>query len=151
MRKSLLAFALSSFFFVDAQIEYPGSATTLGSASIIFDYSTANCNQLDIPDAPARAFRDASGKINLIATHYKNWRMTGSDFTSLTKDCNMIMDSHQSSNPSDFNNNEWRSHKFVFNNELVAFGNLKQIDNVNLHRRRCQYSRIGSQRICTVW
>lgn len=132
MRKSLLAFALSSFFFVDAQIEYPGSATTLGSASIIFDYSTANCNQLDIPDAPARAFRDASGKINLIATHYKNWRMTGSDFTSLTKDCNMIMDSHQSSNPSDFNNNEWIMSTYtedgvnihaLVHNEYVPCGN----------------------------
>ncbi|MFM7023535.1 MAG: hypothetical protein ACKOXB_11225 [Flavobacteriales bacterium] len=87
MKKLLLAIATSASFSLNAQIEYPGTVTLLGSATTVFDYSASNCNTIDIPDAPARAFRDASGKINLIATHYTNWRMTGSDFTSLTKDC----------------------------------------------------------------
>ena len=80
----------TSFF---AQIEYPGTASTVGSAAVVFDYSVSNCNQLDIPDAPARAYKDASGKIQLIASHYVSWRMRGNDFSSLTKDCNSIMTS----------------------------------------------------------
>ncbi len=107
MKKLLLsALALGSFSLY-AQIEYPGTVTTIGSATTVFDYSAQNCNTIDIPDVPARAFRDASGKINLIASHYTSWRMTGSDFSSLTKDCTPVMTSHGGTNASDFDNNEW--------------------------------------------
>jgi hypothetical protein len=132
MKKLLLAALALPSFSVFAQIEYPGTVTTIGSATTVFDYSTQNCNTIDIPDVPARAFRDASGKINLLASHYTTWRMTGSDFSSLTKDCNAVMTSHQSANASDFNNNEWimapyttdgiKIHAMV-HNEFVPCGN----------------------------
>ncbi len=76
---ALLGIAGSAF----SQIVYPGTPTT-GTVETVFDYSVSKCNTIDIPDAPARAFRDASGKINLIASHYTTWRMTGSTFNSLT-------------------------------------------------------------------
>ncbi len=107
MKKLLLASMALGSFSVFAQIEYPGTATTIGSSALVYDYSVSNCNQIDIPDAPARAFRDAAGKINLLASHYTSWRMTGSTFSSLTKDCSPVMTSHQSTNPADFNDNEW--------------------------------------------
>ena len=101
----LLAFTLWSIS-VSSQITYPGTPTT-GASEMIFDYSLSNCNSIDIPDAPARAFRDAAGKINLIASHYTTWRMTGISFSSLTKSCTPVMTSHNDSNPATFNNNEW--------------------------------------------
>ncbi len=94
-------------FSAFSQVEYPGIVATVGSATMVFDYSVSNCNTIDIPDVPARAFRDASGKINLIASHYTTWRMTGSTFDNLVKDCSPTMTSHDGTDPSDFNNKEW--------------------------------------------
>jgi CSLREA domain-containing protein len=89
-----------------AQIIYPGTPTT-GTPETVFDYSTDNCNTIDIPDAPARAFRDAAGTLNLIASHYTTWRMTGSSFTTLVRDCTPVMTSDQDTDPATYNNNEW--------------------------------------------
>ncbi len=133
MNKFILTLAAITSLTLNAQIEYPGYATVnTGAAEIVFDYTTDKCHTEDIPDIPTRAFRDASGTINLIASHYTNWRMTGNDFNSLTKDCNAIMSSHQSSNPADFNNNEWISATYTLDgknihalvhNEYVPCGN----------------------------
>ncbi|MES2593503.1 MAG: T9SS type A sorting domain-containing protein [Bacteroidota bacterium] len=106
MKKIFLLICLSHVIGTSAQIIYPGTPVT-GTSQIIFDYSVDNCNTIDIPDAPARAFRDAAGKINFIASHYNTWRMTGTSFTSLTKDCTPVMTSHQNSSPGNFNGNEW--------------------------------------------
>jgi hypothetical protein len=106
MKKIVLL--LSLFVSIDAiaQIVYPGTPTT-GTQEIVFDYSLDKCNTIDIPDAPARAFRDADGTINFIASHYTTWRMTGNDFSSLVKDCTPVMTSDQDSDPATYNNNEW--------------------------------------------
>ncbi len=97
---------------VFSQITYPGT-TTVGTSQIVYDYSVSKCNLIDIPDAPARVFRDASGKVNLMASHYTSWRMRGNSLTSLTKDCNSVMTSHQDTDPSKFNNNEWISSTYT--------------------------------------
>lgn len=89
-----------------AQIIYPGTPST-GTPETVFDYTTDKCNTIDIPDAPARVFRDAAGTLNLIASHYTTWRMTGTTFSALTRDCAQVMDSDQDSDPATFNNNEW--------------------------------------------
>ena len=59
---------------------YPGDVQLLGSEEIVFDWTTDACEQENIPDAPARAFRDAAGNINLSISHYHNYRMLGPDF-----------------------------------------------------------------------
>ncbi len=85
----------------------------VGSAEMVFDYSVSKCNTIDIPDAPTRVFRDASGNLNLMASHYTSWRMTGANFTSLTKDCASVMTSDLDSDPSKFNNQEWISSTYT--------------------------------------
>lgn len=107
MKKLLLSLSIlgiSSSY--TSQVIYPGGVT-VGSQEVVFDYSVDKCNTIDIPDVPARAFRDAAGNINLIASHYTNWRMTGTDFISLGKDCSPVMSSDLNTDPSMFNNNEW--------------------------------------------
>ncbi len=106
MKYLLLTFLSLCHSIIISQVIYPGSVT-LGTPEMVFDYSVDKCNTIDIPDAPARVFRDASGTINLIASHYTTWRMTGTSFSSLTKDCSPVMTSHLDTDPSKFNNNEW--------------------------------------------
>ncbi|MBC8184624.1 hypothetical protein H8E88_26310, partial [candidate division KSB1 bacterium] len=92
---------------VSAQIYYPESPEVIGSEEIVFDWTTDKCEDLDIPDAPARAFRDADGNVQLIASHYVNIRMIGPDLASVEKDCNIIMNSDLDSDLSQHNNYEW--------------------------------------------
>ncbi|NOZ04196.1 MAG: T9SS type A sorting domain-containing protein [FCB group bacterium] len=90
-----------------AQVEYPGPVNILGPEEIVFDWSADSCEEVDIPDAPARAFRDADGKVQLIATHYINRRMIGDNINNVKRDCNVIMDSDLDTDPSQFNDHEW--------------------------------------------
>ncbi len=90
-----------------AQVEYPGPVNILGPEEIVFDWTTDQCEEVDIPDAPARAFRDADGKVQLIATHYINRRMIGDNLNVVQRDCYVIMDSDQDSDPSKYNDHEW--------------------------------------------
>ena len=108
----LLAISLLISFTFFSQIIYPGTPT-VGSVEMVFDYSVSKCNTIDIPDAPTRVFRDASGNLNLMASHYTSWRMTGANFTSLTKDCAAVMTSDLDSDPSKFNNQEWISSTYT--------------------------------------
>ena len=108
----LLAISLLVSFTFFSQIIYPGTPT-VGSVEMVFDYSVSKCNTIDIPDAPTRVFRDASGNLNLMASHYTSWRMTGANFTSLTKDCAAVMTSDLDLDPSKFNNQEWISSTYT--------------------------------------
>jgi hypothetical protein len=79
----------------------------VGPEEIVFDWSQSACEPADIPDIPARAFRDAQGRVQLIASHYINRRMIGPDLDNLTHDCDVIMPSHYDPNPAEFNDREW--------------------------------------------
>ena len=74
----------------------------------VFDWSRDKCTNDDIPDQPARAFRDASGTINLVDTHFTGWRNTTSDMTTLTHRCSpLMMTSGNNSDPSKYDDKEW--------------------------------------------
>ena len=51
--------------------------TITGEPEIVFDWTTDRCEDLDIPDAVARAFRDADGNVQIVATHYVGRREIG--------------------------------------------------------------------------
>jgi hypothetical protein len=44
------------------------AARATGPPEKVFDWSTTACKQNDIPDNPARVFRDATGAVQLIAS-----------------------------------------------------------------------------------
>ena len=73
----------------------------------------------DVPDAPARAFRDADGKVQLIATHFINRRMVGDTLNSVKQDCNIIMDSHKNPDPSQFNDREWITSVYTLDGKTI--------------------------------
>jgi hypothetical protein len=79
----------------------------VGPEEIVFDWSEDACEQANYPDAPARAFRDADGRVQLILSHYTNYRMIGPDLNHLTIDCNAIMFSDYDPDPAKFNGREW--------------------------------------------
>lgn len=73
----------------------------------VFDWTTDRCEDDHIPDLPTRAFRDDTGQISLILSHYTDRRMVGPDFDTLTVDCAAMLSSARNPDPDMFSNYEW--------------------------------------------
>lgn len=78
-----------------------------GPIETVFSHKSQACSGDDIPDDGARAFRDASGKVHLIASHYVNSAMVGHDLDHLKKNCDIIYKNAGDPDPSHFNDLGW--------------------------------------------
>lgn len=87
---------------------YPGTVDSLTGEEMVFDFSAQGIPN-DYPDAPARAFRDANGYIQMIASHYDCYRLKGLSFETLTRDYTNgpVYTSALNSTYSNFNQNTW--------------------------------------------
>jgi hypothetical protein len=95
------------------------SGELIGPEQVVFDTRNA-CEQIDIPDAPARAFRDQDGTVHLIATHYVARAMIGPSLDQLRRDCHVIYRSPQDSNPGHFQDNNWLYSFYTTDGRQVA-------------------------------
>jgi hypothetical protein len=80
---------------------------TVGPAEVVFDWSKDRCEALDIPDLPARAFRDVDGNVQLISSHLKTRRAIGPDLNDVKHECEPVMQATHDGDPSKFSDNEW--------------------------------------------
>ena len=78
-----------------------------GPDEVVYDWTTDRCEDLDIPDFPARAFVDSSGQAQLIASHNHPRRFLGPNLNNLTHNCDIVMTSHHDADPAMFNDEEW--------------------------------------------
>ena len=78
-----------------------------GPEETVFDYTEDACSPIDIPDAPARAFRDATGQVHLIASHYVTRATVGPTLDDGRHDCRLVMKSDLDSDPAHFDDREW--------------------------------------------
>ena len=91
----------------------------LGSEETVFDWDTQRCEDINIPDSPARAFRDYNNQVELTLSHYVNRRMTGPDLNNLTVNCTPTMTSDQNPDPSAFDDYEWIHSPFTLDGRKV--------------------------------
>ena len=91
----------------------------IGLEETVFDWSQSACAPDDIPDIPARAFRDAQGRVQLIASHYTSRRMSGPDLDHLTRDCGVIMRSTYDPDPAKFDDREWIHSTYTLDGKKV--------------------------------
>lgn len=85
----------------------PVEVNVAGSAQVVVDWTTQRCDDDDVPDQPARAFRDAAGDVQLIAAHRVARRMIGPDLDHLRRECRPVMSSHGDARPDAFDDSEW--------------------------------------------
>jgi hypothetical protein len=71
-----------------------------GPFQTMFDWKSQRCEQWDVPDAPARAFRDAGGQIVLFASDDKNRSFTGRSLLQLRHGCGKALDSRADPDPA---------------------------------------------------
>ncbi len=106
---SILNSGFNDHFRPAIGITYPGEVEILGAEEIVFDYTTDACDVEDIPDVPAQAFRDVDNNIQLIASHMISYRMIGSDFSTLSRDCanGPVFESGSATEANTYDNDEW--------------------------------------------
>src|SRR5919109_2512972 len=91
----------------------------IGPEEMVFKHETDACQQDDIPDIPARAFRDASGRTQLLASHYNTRREIGSDLNNVKHDCGVVLWSDVDGDPSHYNDAEWLHSVYTLDGQTV--------------------------------
>src|SRR5262249_10936373 len=67
------------------------SVRVVGDEEVVFRWATDRCNDNDIPDAPARAFRDDHGRIRMAATHFDDRLFTVVDGKPKRVGCGSVL------------------------------------------------------------
>jgi hypothetical protein len=91
-----------------------------------FDTSKESCEQIDIPDAAARAFRDYKGTVHLIASHYVTRAGLGPSLEAAKHNCQVVYKSPHDGNIADFNDATWLNAFYnVDGKRIVALGHME--------------------------
>jgi len=97
-----------------------------GSRVAVFDTSKDSCELIDIPDAPARAFRDYHGTVHLVASHYIMRQSLGPTLATVKHNCDVAYNSHHDPNPAHWDDSTWLDSFFsVDGKKIVAFGHME--------------------------
>ena len=78
-----------------------------GNAETVFAWESQRCDAQDIPDAPARAFRDAAGTVHLFAAHFVNRALTGASLDTVTPNCRIAFAASGNDDPAAFDDRLW--------------------------------------------
>ena len=88
--------------------EPPLSALTLvGPPVVMFKAGRDACDGVDVPDASARAFREASGAVALFGMHYRNRAFRGPRLDALKLDCAVVLESGGQADPAAYDDASW--------------------------------------------
>lgn len=97
-----------------------------GPAVAAFDTRKDSCEQIDIPDDAARAFRDYKGTIHLISSHYITRAALGTTLEGAKHDCQVVYNSAHDGNIADFNDATWLNAFYnVDGKKIVALGHME--------------------------
>ncbi|GJE28003.1 DUF4185 domain-containing protein [Methylobacterium organophilum] len=134
----LLALLLPATLPARAGTEPPLSALTLvGPPVPIFRAQKDACDGADVPDASARAFREAGGGLALFGLHYRNRRLRGPDFDHLRIDCGVVLESGEKPDPAAYDDRSWITATWTEDGTAVA-ALLHHEYQANAHPGRCR-------------
>jgi hypothetical protein len=90
-----------------------------GPEQTVFNWNRDRCEGLDIPDAPARAFRNADGQVVLISSHFVTRRAVGPNLDLVRLQCPVVMSSAEDPDPAKFNDREWLTAPYTLDGRTV--------------------------------
>jgi len=109
-----------------------------GSRTAAFKTPQQSCNQNDIPDAMARAFRDYTGTIHLVAASSELFQSLGPTLESVQHNCEVGHRSANDPNPAHFNDQTWIDSFYTFDGKTIA-GLTHTEYHGWAHRRECTF------------
>lgn len=119
-----------------------------GAPVAVFDTAKDSCELIDIPDAPARAFRDYQGTVHLVASHWVMRASLGPALESVKHNCQIAYNSNHDGNPSDFDDATWLDAFYgIDGKRIVALGHMEYhgwehqgMCGTNTNDNRCWYN-----------
>jgi len=91
-----------------------------------FDTKRDSCEQTDIPDAAARAFRDYKGTIHLIASHSVTRAGLGPTLETTKHSCQVVYNSRHDGKIADFEDYTWLNAFYnIDGKRIVALGHME--------------------------
>jgi len=90
------------------------------SRTAVFVTPAQSCNKNDIPDAMARAFRDSTGTIHLVAASSELFQNLGPTLDSVQHSCEVGHYSANDPNPADFNDQSWIDTFYTLDGTTIA-------------------------------
>jgi hypothetical protein len=107
-----------------------------GKPQVVFDWSEEACLSGTYPDLPARAFRDYRGRVQLLLSHYVNYRLIGPSLDRLRVDCDPVLASAEDPRPAAFADREWIASLFTRDGRTI-WALVHDEYQGNLHPGRC--------------
>jgi hypothetical protein len=108
------------------------------SPEVLYRYKQDSCDAHDHPDVPARAFRDAQGKIRLLATNYVHRALVGESFAALKKSCEVVYRPRQVGDPALYDDKAWI--QAIYTNDGITVHALMSADfHEYRHSKRCPF------------
>jgi hypothetical protein len=108
----------------------------VGRPQMVFDWSREACSPAEEPDLPARAFRDSSGRTQLLISHYESYRLIGAGLESLHPECRPVLVSPGDPDPADFRDRRWIASPYTFDGGHV-WALVHEEYQGNRHPHRC--------------
>jgi hypothetical protein len=138
LTRPVLVLGLVSVLGAAAQAAEPPLAaiTIVGPPETVFTPPRDACDGNDVPDTPARAFRDASGAVVLFAMHDQNRALRGPDFRRLKLDCASPLPSHSKEDPAAYDDASWIAATWTDDGTHVT-GLVHHEYQANAHPGRC--------------
>jgi hypothetical protein len=97
-----------------------------GPRTAVFDTRSEACELIDIPDAPARAYRDDRGTVHVIASHYVARASVGPTLEEVRHDCAVIYRSDRDPNPAHYDDYTWLDSFYSIDGRtVVALGHME--------------------------
>ncbi|MGI3899826.1 MAG: hypothetical protein ACRYGP_17845 [Janthinobacterium lividum] len=120
--------------------EAPRLRVTLspGAPETVFAAPVDGCEPNDVPDAPVRAFRDASGGVTLFGLHYDNRALKGPDFAHLRIDCHIVYPSRGDADPAHYDDRSWVGATWTVDGRVVS-ALIHHEYQANEHPGRCRF------------
>ena len=142
MRKILAAVALSAFALPVAParaVEAPKPNVSLASTpSVLFSPTRDGCDGNDVPDAPARMFRDADGSLVLFGLHYTNHYLRGPSLDVLKIVCRSALLSKGAEDPAAYDDKSWIAATWTTDGRLID-GLVHHEYQADGHPGRCRF------------
>ena len=125
----ILAFAFIAASHQTAAAQQPSGISKvhlIGPRVAVFDTAKDSCELIDIPDAPARAFRDYQGTVHLVSSHYVMRASVGPTLETVKHNCEVAYRSRHNPNPADFDDSTWLDSFYsIDGTNIVALGHME--------------------------
>jgi hypothetical protein len=92
-----------------------------GPVQPVFVWQSMRCEEWDVPDTGARAWRDAQGRVHLLASSTNNRVMIGADLDHVAQDCRVVFKGGEQDPPQLYDDRSWLASTYTQNgNDVFA-------------------------------